>query len=536
MKIDSLLQAVAAAGALALYMGSAAGAATLQMYNAGDPRTLDPQKASHDWEDRPISDYLEGLMTLDAGGRPILGQAASYDVSEDALVYTFTLRDDAVWSDGTRVTAKDFVLGMQRLEDPAIAAENAHLMYSVKNAKGINSGELVDLSDWAEAPAILVERPLSDLGVKALDDKTVEITLDAPTPYLLAALAHYSSYPVPSHVVEAKGEAWSEIGNLVANGPFIPVEWMPGSLIRSVKNEAYYDADNVKLDEVVYHLPDDDGAALSRYRAGELDMLSSFPADQYQQLQDQNPGEAHVAPLLGVYYYAMNQTDPALADINVRKALSISLNREALGTGEPPAYGLVPPGTGNYEGEQYLPDWSGEPYDQRVEEARQLMAGAGFTPDKPLHLQIRVPADENDGRVARAVASMWEPIGVEAELVEAEEETHYRALQVADFQIGRAVWLMDQDDAGEMLDRLKFGNYGRYSNSEYEGLLAKAAAELDPAARAGLLHRAEAIAMDEFGVLPIYYYASRWVVSPKVGGFEDNAVNRHLARWLSKSE
>jgi oligopeptide transport system substrate-binding protein len=232
----------------------------------------------------------------------------------------------------------------------------------------------------------------------------------------------------------------------------------------------------------------------------------------------------------------MNQTDPALADINVRKALSISLNREALGTGEPPAYGLVPPGTGNYEGEQYLPDWSGEPYDQRVEEARQLMTAAGFTPDKPLHLQIRVPTDENDGRIARAVASMWEPIGVEAELVEAEEETHYHALQVADFQIGRAGWLMDQDDAGEMLDRLKFGNYGRYSNSEYEGLLAKAAAELDPAARAGLLHRAEAIAMDEFGVLPIYYYASRWVVSPKVGGFEDNAVNRHLARWLSKSE
>ena len=538
MKITQTLTAVAAAGAMALLMSTAASAVTLQLHNGGDPRTLDPHKASGNWEDRPISDYIEGLITLDAGGEPILGQAASYEVSEDGLVYTFKLRDDAVWSDGEPVIAQDFVLGVQQLMDPAAAADYAYLMYFIENAEAINSGEITDFDQ---------------LGVKALDDKTVEITLNAPTPYLLAALAHYTAYPVPSHVVAEVGDDWSQIDNLVANGPFIPVEWVPGSMIRSVKNDLYYDAANVALDEIVYHITDDDGAALNRYRAGEFDILSSFPADQYQLLQDQYPGEAHVAPFLGVYYYVMNQERPELQDVNVRKALSISLNREVigpdvLGTGELPAYGWIPPGTSNYEGEQYMPDWASEPYEQRVEEARALMEAAGYSADNPLHLQLRYNTNENHQRIAVAIGSMWEPIHVTVELFNAEVGPHYDALQAGDFQIGRAGWLMDYDDASNMLDLLKSGtaqtggtvawgnNYGRYSNAEYDSLLAQAATELDLVARAGLMHRAEAIAMDEFGVLPIYYYVSKWVVSPRISGFEDNAVDRHLSRYLSKSE
>src|SRR5690606_12730307 len=167
--------------------------------------------------------YIEGLMTLDAAGEPILGQAASYDVSEDGLVYTFKLRDDAVWSDGTPVTAKDFVLGAQRLQNPATASSYAYLNHFIKNASEINAGEITDFDE---------------LGVKAIDDKTLEITLETPTPYLLAALTHYTAYPVPSHIVEAHGEEWSQIGNLVANGPYIPVEWVPGSFIRAEKNDS----------------------------------------------------------------------------------------------------------------------------------------------------------------------------------------------------------------------------------------------------------------------------------------------------------
>lgn len=538
MKLTTTLKAVTAAGAVALMMSTAASAVTLQLHNGGDPRTLDPHKASGNWEDRPISDYIEGLMTLDAAGEPILGQAASYDVSEDGLVYTFTLRDDAVWSDGEPVKAQDFVLGAQRLQDPATASSYAYLNHFILNAEAINAGEITDFDE---------------LGVKALDDKTVEITLVAPTPYLLAALTHYTAYPVPSHVVEANGEEWSQIGNLVANGPYVPVEWVPGSFVRSEKNESYYDAANVAIDEVIYHITEDDNAALNRYRAGEFDILSSFPADQYQLLEDQYPGEAHVAPFLGVYYYVMNQSLPELQDVNVRKALSIAINREVigpdvLGTGELPAYGWVPPGTANFASEAYMPDWASEDYGARVEEAKALMEAAGYSAENPLNLQLRYNTNENHRRIAVAIGAMWEPIHVRVELFNAEVGPHYDALQEGDFQIGRAGWLMDYNDASNMLDLLKTGttqsdgniawgnNYGRYSNAEYDALLTQAMTELDLEARGELLGQAEAIAMDEFGVLPIYYYVSKWVVSPRIEGFVDNPVDRHLTRYLSKTE
>ncbi len=520
-----------AAFAVAFSLASIAGAAaaTLNLYNGGDPRSLDPQRVSGNWEDRPVSDYIEGLMTLDAKGGAILGQAASYTRSDDGLVYTFKIRPDAVWSDGEPVVAEDFVLGLQRLEDPKTAAEYAYLQYFIKNAEAINSGKITDLNE---------------LGVKALDDKTVEITLNAPTPYFLQALTHYSAYPVPSHVVAKYGDDWATIDHLVANGPFKPVEWVPGSYVHSVKNDKYYAADTVKLDDVYYYITDDDNAALQRYRAGEIDVLSNFASDQYQLLQDQYPGQAHVFPFLGVYYYVLNQTKPPLTDKNIREALSISINRKVigpdiLGTGELPAYGWVPPGTSNYEGEQYMPAYASMTYDERVAKAAELMENAGYTADNPLTLQLRYNTNENHQRIAVAISAMWEPIHVKVELFNSDVSTHYDALQAGDFQVGRAGWIMDYDDASNMLDLLKSGtgnNYGRYSNPEYDALLAKAATEEDLVKRAGYMHQAEKIAMDDFAVIPIYYYVAKWVISPKIHGFEDNAVDRHLSRYISKSE
>jgi len=529
MKFQTLVKATALAAAFALGAAAVAQAATLHLHNGGDPRSLDPQRVSGNWEDRPVSDYIEGLMTLDAKGGAILGQAASYSVSDDGLVYTFKIRDNAVWSDGEPVVAEDFVLGLQRLEDPATAAEYAYLQYFIDNAEAINSGEITDLNE---------------LGVKAIDDKTVEITLNAPTPYFLQALTHYSAFPVPAHVVAEYGDDWATIDHLVANGPFKPVEWVPGSYIRSVKNDTYYAADTVKLDDVYYYITDDDNAALQRYRAGEIDILSNFASDQYQLLQDQYPGQAHVFPFLGVYYYVINQTKEPFDNVRVREALSISINRKVigpdiLGTGELPAYGWVPPGTSNYEGEQYMPAYADESYDQRIAEAAKLMEEAGYTADNPLTLQLRYNTNENHQRIAVAISAMWEPLHVKVELFNSDVSTHYDALTAGDFQVGRAGWIMDYDDPSNMLDLLKSGtgnNYGRYSNAEYDSLLDKAAKEQDLVKRAGYMHAAEKIAMDEFGVIPIYYYVAKWVISPKVSGFEDNAVDRHLVRYISKSE
>ncbi|MBJ3786770.1 peptide ABC transporter substrate-binding protein [Devosia sediminis] len=538
MKFTTAFKAVATAGAMALMMSTAASAVTLQLHNGGDPGTLDPHKASGDWENRVIGDYIEGLLTENAKAEAIAGQAESWEISEDGTVYTFTLRDGIQWSDGEPVTAGDFVYAFQRLFNPATAADYAYLQFPIKNAAAINSGEITDLNE---------------LGVKAIDDKTLEITLEAPTPFFLDALTHYTAYPVPQHLVEELGDDWTKVENIVGNGPYLIKEWLPGSYVRSEKNPDYYDAANVQIDEVFYHVLEDQAAALNRYRAGEFDILTDFPADQYQWLQDNLPGEAHVVPFLGVYYYVMNQEEgEVLSDVRIREALSTTIVREVigpdiLGTGELPAYGWVPPGTNNYVETAYAPEWAETPYEERVEKAKALMTEAGYGPDNPLTLQLRYNTNDNHQRIAVAIAAMWEPIGVKVELFNAETAVHYDALRAGDFAVGRAGWLLDYNDPSNTLDLLKTGvdqdgtmnwgnNYGRYSNEEFDALMTQASTELDLVARGELLAQAEKIAMDEFAAIPIYWYVSKDVVSPKISGFEENAKNIFRTRWLSKSE
>lgn len=538
MKFTTALKAVATAGAMALMMSTAASAVTLQLHNGGDPGTLDPHKASGDWENRVIGDYIEGLLTESPTAEAIPGQAESWDISEDGTVYTFHLRDGIQWSDGTPVTAGDFVFAFQRLFNPATAADYAYLQFPIKNAEAINSGEITDLNE---------------LGVKAIDDKTLEITLNASTPYFLEALTHYTAYPVPKHLVETLGDDWTKVENIVGNGPYLIKEWLPGSYVRSEKNADYYDAANVQIDEVYYHVLEDQAAALNRYRAGEFDILTDFPADQYAWMQENLPGQAHVTPFLGIYYYVMNQEEgQVLSDVRIREALSTTIVRDVigpdiLGTGELPAYGWVPPGAANYVENAYHPEWADVPYEERVEKAIGLMTEAGYGPSNPLTLQLRYNTNDNHQRIAVAIAAMWEPIGVKVELFNAETAVHYDALRAGDFQVGRAGWLMDYNDPSNTLDLLKTGtdqagtmnwgnNYGRFSNAEFDALMTQASTELDLVARGELLAKAEKIAMDEFAAIPIYWYVSKDVVSPKISGFEENPKNIFRTRWLSKSE
>lgn len=540
MKITQVLKAVATAGALALFMGSAAQAVTLNTMNGSEPGSIDPHKASGDWENRIIGDYIEGLVAEDANADAIPGQAESWDISADGLTYTFHLRDGIQWSDGTPVTAADFEYAFRRLFDPATASEYAYLQYPIKGGSEIAEGTMpVDSADF---------------GVKVIDDKTLEITLEGPTPYFLQALTHYTAYPVPKHVVEAKGAQWTNVENVVGNGPFKIVEWVPGNYIKSVKSETYYDKDNVKIDEVFYYVQDDLAAAFNRYRAGEYDILTDLPFDQQQFVKQNMPGEGHFTPFAGIHYYVINQEKQPLDNVNIRKALSISINREIIGpdiwgSGEPPAYAWVPPGTANYEGvEPYMPEWASQPYEERVAEAKRLMEEAGYTADKPLKLQIRYNTNDNHQRLAVAISAMWQEIGVQTELFNAETPVHYDALRAGDFEIGRAGWLLDYSDPSNMLELLKTGtkqadgtmnwgnNYGRYSNPEFDKLLDQAATEADLLKRAQMLGQAEKIAMDEFAALPLAYYLAANVVKPNIQGFVDNPKDIHRTRWLTKTE
>lgn len=518
----------ALAAVFALMLALPLQAATLNIHNGGDPSSLDPHKVSGDWENRIVGDIFEGLVTEDRQAEPIPGQAKSWEVSDDGTVYTFTLRDGIQWTDGTPVTAHDFVFALQRLMNPETAANYAYLQYPIKNSEAINKGEITDVGE---------------LGVKAIDDKTLEITLEEPTPYFIGALTHYTAYPVPKHVVEEKGADWVKLENIVTNGPYKPVEWVPGSHVTTVKNENYYDAANVSIENVKFFVLEDESAALKRYRAGEFDILTEFPTDQYGWMQENLPGEAQVAPFAGLYYYVINSNHPPLDNPDVRKALSMAVNREVigpqiLGTGELPAYSWVPPGMANY-GEPATVEWKDMAYDERVEEAKKLLESAGFGPDNPLQVQLRYNTNENHKRIAVAVAAMWKPLGVEVELYNTETKVHYDELQDGVLEIARAGWLADYNDPDNFLNLLKSGvdyNYGRWSNAEYDALIDKANATTDMDQRAELLRQAEKIALDDTAAIPIYYYLSRNVVSPKVKGFENNAFDIHRTRWLTIEE
>jgi len=500
-------------------------AATLNIHNGGDPTSLDPQKISGDWENRIDGDIFEGLVTEDPKDNPIPGQAASWTISPDQKVYTFKLRDGIKWSDGQPVTAQDFVFAFQRLMDPKTAAQYAYLQYTIHNAEKINKGEIKDLTQ---------------LGVKAIDDKTLEITLENPTPYFLNALMHYTAYPLPKHVVEAKGDQWVKVENIVTNGPYKPVEWVPGSHVSNVKNDQYYDAKDVKIDKVNFYTLEDQSAALKRYRAGEFDILTSFPADQYEWIQKNLPGQAHVVPFLGTYYYVMNATKPPFNDKRVRQALSMAVNREVigpkiLGTGELPMYSWVPPGTANY-GEPAYVSWKDEPYKQKVEEAKKLLKEAGFGPDHPLKAQLRYNTNDNHKRIAVAIAAMWKPLGVDIELYNTETKVHYDEMQRGQVEIGRAGWLADYNDPINFLNLLSTGvemNYGRWSNKDYDALIKQGNEEIDLKKRAEIYKKAEQLALDDSAAIPIYYYVSQNIVAPKVQGFVDNIQDIHRTRWLS---
>ena len=260
--------------ATAIGVSHAAAQTTLRVANSGEPDSLDPHQVSGNWEDRIIGDMFMGLTTEAADGTVIPGAAESWTISDDGLTYTFTLRDHT-WSDGTPVTAEDFVFGLRRILDPATAAEYAYLLFPIKNAEAINSGNLAD----PEA-----------LGARAVDPKTLEITLEQPTSYFLGLLTHYTSFPIPKHKVEELGDDWVKPGNIVGNGAYTVVEWVPNSQVRMEKSDTFWDADNVAIDEVVYYPTEERNTGTKQFRAGEVDVQYDFASEQIDFLEGEPAG------------------------------------------------------------------------------------------------------------------------------------------------------------------------------------------------------------------------------------------------------
>ena len=366
----------------------------------------------------------------------------------------------------------------------------------------------------------------------------MEITLAQPTPFFLELLTHYTAWPVPQHVVEEHGNAWVRPENIQVNGPYILQEWIPQTHVHLARNDMFWDNDNVAIDEVYWYPTEDRSAALRRFRAGELDANTDFASEQIDFLRSEMPDSYRIAPYLGIYYYPINSTDPALADPNVRMALNLAVNREAitdqvLRTGEIPAMSFVPPIPGYEPADAPYEDMS---YEDALAEAQALMEGAGYGPDDRLSLVLRYNTSENHRRIAVAIASMWQQIYVDTELFNTDVAVHYNDLEQGDFQVARAGWIADYPDAQNFLYLLEEGinfNYGRWENEEFNQLMDEAMQTIDLEARAEIMREAEAIALNDAANIPIYYYVSKNLVAPHVIGWVDNTKDIHRTRWLS---
>lgn len=492
--------------------------------NGTEPETLDPHRAEGVTAANILRDLYEGLIDEAPDGRLIPGAADRWTISPDGMVYRFHLRPEARWSNGDPVVAADFVYGLRRSVDPATLSEYSAILNPIVNAPEVIRGAL----------------PPDQLGVAALDEHTLEIRLRAPTPYLLGLLTHTSSYPVHRPSVEKYGERFTRAGNLVGNGAYRLAEWAVQSHVKLVRNDYFWDNAHTTIDEVWYLPVENPDAELNRYRAGEIDMTETVPSRQIPWLRENLPGELRISPYLGSYVFGYNMTRPPFGGSReLRLALSLALDRDILtgritGAGEIPAYTWVPP-LPDYAGP--VPAWAGWSQARRNEEARRLYAAAGYSRDRPLRVELLYNTDTNHRRLCSAVAAMWrEVLGVETELVNQEWQVYLSTRrEKIDTQVFRYGWIGDYADPNTFAEILRTGfglNDMGYASPRYDALLDRAAAEPDAATRLALLGQAEQVMLDDMPIIPLYFYVSKQLVKPWVGGFEANIMDHHPTRFL----
>ena len=493
--------------------------------NVADPGSLDPTYFQSEAEQNILEDLMIGLMASDPAAKAIPGMATDWTTSDDGLTWTFKLRE-ALWSDGVPVTAEDFVFAWRRLVDPKIAASYAYFIYSIKNAKLVNSGKL----------------PLTALGVAAPDPHTFVITLEHPAPYLLEMLTHMALYPLPRHVVEAKGRSWAQAGNYVSNGPFTFAEWVPNDHITLLKNPRFFDADNVKLDKVIFYPTDDYAAALKQFRAGALDVQLRLDTQQIDWIRSNMPETIHPIPILAVDMVVVNHGRPPFGDIRVRAAINQILNREAITdkiirTGDLPAYNIVPPTTANFPGGNSL-DLKSIPYPQRLANAQSLMRQAGFGPGKRLSttFMIRSTAAGNYRAVAAAIQQMLALIYIDVAIIPNDFPIFINDTQLHNFDICWPGWTADFNDAETFLALFQTGggdNWGQYSNPAFDALLAAEQKEKGLEARGRILADAEAFLLKDHAVMPLFFWAAPDMARPYVKGWVPNPITYHCSRWVT---
>jgi oligopeptide transport system substrate-binding protein len=501
---------------------SMAAPVVLHRGNVADPGTLDTHKYNLDYEAEILRDLFMGLVTYDSKFEVVPGLSEKWAVSPDGKTYTFTLRKGLVWSDGAPITADDAVFSLRRAADPKIAATYVNYMSPIVNSQEIVAGKM---------------KP-ETLGVRAVDPLTVEIKLIRPAPVLLIHLANVPMmFPIPRHVLAKTPVGWTKPGTMVSSGAYVLKDWRPNDRVTLVKNPRFFDAKNVQIDEVVFYPTVEDSAALTRFRSGELDMNTRFPPNQMKWLNDNLAGQVFATPALWITYLIPNHRIAPFNDLRVRRALSLAIDRsiltnKVLRNGEKPYEGVVPDTIRGYVTPRPLDP---RPLPQRQEEARKLLAQAGFGPAKPLSFTFSHRAGQGNRLAAVTVMQMWRDIGVKVELLQSDVAVHYNRLKVADFQFADAGWAQSQDPElflYILLTASKDTNYGGYSNARFDKAVEDAAAIGDMAQRLKSFAEAEKLALADQAIIPLFISPERLLVKPYVKGAAINPLGQYPTRFI----
>ncbi len=500
---------------------------TLLLGNSSEPGDLDPQTATAYTEMNVLVALFEGLTCLDEKtAQPVPGVAEKWDISPDGLTYTFHLRAGARWSNGDPLTAHDFAWSFQRILSPKLASEYSYMLWPIKNAEAYNEGKVTGFAQ---------------VGVRAADDHTLELTLGAPCPWLLALAAHQAWFPVHRATLEKfgaterQGTRWTRPENLVGNGPFTLAEWSPNAHITVAKNPLYWDTARTTLQRIEFFPIENLATEEKTYRAGQLHVTYGLPPAKIPTWQADAPAQLRVDPFLETFFLRCNVTKPPLDNVKLRQALARAIDRTALAAtvlhgSVVPAHALTPPGTAGYQPPTGVPD--------DYAAARRLLAEAGFPGGKGLPtFEVQIKADDIHRVVVEAIQQMWShELGVNITIIPLEQKTWLQNQQTQTYQISSARWVGDYVDPDTYLNLwLTNGgnNWTGWGNADYDQLVTGAARTLDTPKRQSLQSQAETLLLDQGPIIPIYYGARVFLIAPGVKGWAPNLLGIHRYQFIS---
>ena len=542
MKKRIIVAALAIAGAMALSgcggskSGSAksgdttqaaAGKKILTIQLGPDVESIDPALNSAVDGANYILFAFDNLLKMDKDGKVVPGLAEKYEVSDDQLTWTFHLRDGLKWSDGSALTADDFVYSWQRLVDPSVAAPYAQTVLGM--VEGYD--DAIGRPD-ADGNTTVDPDP-TKLKVEAPDEKTLIVHMAKPTPYFDKLAAFVSLSPVKKDVVEANPDGWSiDPKTYISTGPFKLTGWEPGSYLMFEKNENYWDADSIKLDGIKCLLMQDQNATFSAYESGDALMIKDVPTQEITTLKDRS--DFHIDPILGTYYLDLNTTLDEFKDPKVREALSLALDRkyisETITAGTyTPASGFVSEGVTDWNGTAWqdnITDKSAyiniDDHAGNLAKAKELLKEAGYENGVGLPEMVYSTNDASyHKKIAEYLQQAWGELGLKVQVNIVEWKSFTPQRRSGNYQIARDGWVMDYNDPSNILELALTGNgnnNAKYSNPEFDALMSKAATEKDPQTRFGYLHQAEDVIMKDTAMVPLLYYNDFYLQSDKITG------------------